>query len=192
MLGKMWHGPVFAAAAAVAAVVLAGCGGGGDSSHGTGADESSPHAAENTADSAIPTAGSAVRNAAGELQPCAILTRAEAQAAIGEPVSAGTKGETGCEFKASGKGSEEVIVGAYGAVTGTRFHDLSTGAGVLTGVSPVAGLGDQAAIDSTDTYLTVRLGSNAFIVQMLLNDRSKAELKTASIAIAKSILARVA
>ena len=178
MLQRNSRGWTFAAAASTIVVLLPGCGGG----------HSSP--STSAADPATQAAESASTGAGTESGACSMITGADARAALGQPAGNGKTNQGGCEFTVSGKNFSMLRVKIFPQIAEANFRQLANGSGGVT-VSPVAGLGDEAFIDTTNTFLSVRQGSNAVAVTLIRPGLSKTQVKTAAITVARRILARL-
>jgi hypothetical protein len=131
------------------------------------------------------------------LSPCALVTKAEVQAAVGSPVSEGTINTTNksvCDFKVGDAGSGvSVMLTAKGPadtaekmVAGLKKQKISA--------EVTAGFGDSAYASSPGygmQQLGVYKGSNHVIVTVLVFGAPEAKSKTVAQTIMRKALARV-
>ncbi len=160
-----------------AGVFASACGGAGNTSVSKPAPTQSPltvvaAAAVNTPSSAAGArASAATSNQVQGADTCALVTKADAEAAVGEPVGAptlirNTSSDSLCTYKSAG-GTAYLNVHIWHwpdvATAANTFHQYqSTG-------QPLAGLGDQAV--ATSGYILVQKG--AVLLEIALLGQSK-------------------
>jgi hypothetical protein len=134
--------------------------------------------------------------APGTLDACSLLTAADAQAALGEPVDPGVPPEAGahsCIFTghpAVGLDLNSVEISLTGAA---GFDPTKKSIPGLT-ITPVSGIGDAAYYVSMGAgyeVLNVRKGQVTFTVSVLLKGATDSQLQAAEKTLAASALSRI-
>jgi hypothetical protein len=131
------------------------------------------------------------------LSPCALLTKAEVQAAVGSPVSEGAINPTNksvCDFKAGDTGSAVSIMLTAKAPGDTAEKTAAELKKRKIGAEVTPGFGD-GAYSSSPGYgmqqLGVYKGPNQVIVTVFLLGAPEAKSKTVAQAVMRKALARV-
>ncbi len=113
----------------------------------------------------------AIAVAAPPADSCALLTQAEASAALGVPVGAGKSlVPKVCQWEQAGKAGEELLKLDVNIVTVERFNRTKTAS--LGKVTPAGGLGDDAYYATmnvgrtTNTTLNVKKSDTALIIRV--------------------------
>jgi len=132
------------------------------------------------------------RNAAGAIDPCALLTWAQIEAAIGSPVTAMVAyGDIECRWTvaplAALPGSVDPWIGLQFWENESPMLHVETGNG---GVTPVEGLGDRAYRTNLYPHLWVKHGTDVFVVGSRL--RSLADDPEATRAVTEAVEDRFA
>lgn len=186
-------------------LIVAGCGssaatsnpaGGGGGGSSAAADATQQAAGQTVA--APPTAGQTAAPAApANLDPCKLITQAEAAAALGEPVDPGKQAAAGAS-SCLWSGNDPSKIVSTDAVD-VSVVDLSTfneshkaGSGIT--VTPVPGLGDEAYfVDLGPGFvnLQVRKGSTAFTVDVMISGASNDKVEAADKSLAQLIVGRI-
>jgi hypothetical protein len=131
------------------------------------------------------------------LSPCALLTKAEVQEAVGAPVSEGVVNSTNksvCDFKAGDTGSTVGIMLTTKAAADTAERTVSGLKKMKISAEVTPGFGDSAYASSPGygmQQLGVYKGSNHVIVTVLLLGAPDAKSKTVAQAVMRKALARV-
>jgi hypothetical protein len=134
--------------------------------------------------------------APGTLDACSLLTAADAQAALGEPVDPGVPPEAGahsCIFAghpAVGLDLNSVEI----SLTDVAAFDPSKKSIAGLTITPVSGIGDAAYYVSMGAgyeVLNVRKGQVTFTVSVLLKGASDAQLQAAEQTLAAAALGRI-
>lgn len=109
--------------------------------------------------------GGAAQAGRPALDPCSLISRAEAEAAMGEPaMGAGTAQDTSCKYTAQANDGSDTV--SIDVDKPEILRAVVTGKGGGTAVTePVSGLGDEAIYEPGLQMLFVRAGSQAFIIQ---------------------------
>jgi hypothetical protein len=137
---------------------------------------------------AVPTTG-----APKDLVACSLITDAEAAAAVGQPVDAGTvpdAGASSCMWPttALGKGSVEISI-----TTGSDFNPDKKSIPGLT-ITKVSGVGDAAYfVDAGPGYevLNFKKGQNTFTTSIISKAFSQSQIEAGEKALALLIVGRV-
>lgn len=164
--------PFRLAAVALLAAAMTGCAGGSAPSAGTTAGFSDAPAAGG---------GSVKRDASGAVNPCALLTPAQIEAAVGTPV-VGTipYGEIECRWTVTPlpalPGSVDPWLDVQFWPNDTQMRDVEAAPGT-GGVVAIGGLGDRAFRTNQYRHLWVQHGTDVFVVRSrlgALGDESEA------------------
>ncbi len=153
--------------------VLASCSGSSKTSAPTGA-RSTP-VTSTPAETTAAAAGSISAPHAGTRKPCALLTQAEAESAVGQPLTAGVEyAGILCAYRSSdySGASVDLTVGSWDSINDAAHADSPP-------PSPINGVGDQAL---SGMGLSVRKGSAGFVLLVgcpnIGSDQELAEEKT--------------
>jgi hypothetical protein len=152
-----------------------------------------PGAPTQAAATATPAPTSA---APGTLDACSLLTAADAQAALGEPVDPGVPPEAGahsCIFAGHPTVGLDLNSVEISLTDVAAFDPSKKSIPGLT-ITPVSGIGDAAYYVSMGAgyeVLNVRKGQVTFTVSVLLKGASDAELQTAEQTLAAAALGRI-
>ena len=136
---------------------LAACGGSSPTTAGGGA--------------AAAALGGAAAAAAGAghaaIDPCTLVTRTEAEAAMGEAATGPgqVRGADECKYTAQANDSDTVTV-TVGSPAGLKTVVTSNGVGGTVTTEPVSGVGDEAIYEPGLQVLYVRKGDKAFLIQL--------------------------
>ncbi len=143
------------------------------------------------------TAAGATPSATAVVNPCSLLADAEVQTALGEPVSAGTKGQgtiVGCVWtgtNAANVAASDADVVILNMSDPGNFATAEKSSSSTFEVDKVNGVGDDAFYQRTGTLslLEVRTGSTVFTVDVEKNNQSD---RTAEKQLALRILSTIA
>lgn len=148
------HSNLGAGGVLLAAVIgLAACGGG---------------SAPAPAGGAAATGGGGPVAQAGQaaIDPCSLVTRAEAETAMAEPATgAGVARHEECKYTAQANDSDTVTV-TVGTPTVLKTVVTGNGVGGTVTTEPVSGLGDEAIYQPGLQTIYVRKGDQAFLIQL--------------------------
>ena len=131
------------------------------------------------------------------LSPCALLTKAEVQEAVGTPVSEGALNTTNksiCDFKAGDTGSSISIMLTSKGSADSAEKMVAELKKQKIGAEVISGFGDSAYASSPGYGMQqfgVYKGSNHVIVTVLLLGAPEAKSKTVAQAVMRKALARV-
>jgi hypothetical protein len=189
--------------ACISILIVAGCGTSAATSNpvsqGTPAAPATPAAVATPAASDQPAGPSVAAQqstspAGAAVDPCTLITQAEAAAAFGGPVDPGKQaaaGASSCLWSASKPVSAD---GVDIAVIGVSTFDKSHKSGPGITVTPVPGLGDEAYfVDLGPGFvnLQVRKGSTTFTVDVMIHGASNANVMAADKSLAQLIVGRI-
>ena len=166
---NVMHRPVRLAAVVLIAAVLSGCAGSSTPGGGAGAPTSSASVPASGSSGATASGASAVkRNASGAVDPCALLTPALIEAAIGTPVVATIPyGDIECRWTVKPlpafPGSENPWLDVQFWPTDTQMLAVEA-APETKGVVAIDGLGDRAFRTNQYHHLWVKHGSDVFVI----------------------------
>lgn len=138
--------------------------------------------------------GTPTTGAPKTLDACTLITSAEAAAALGKPVDAGTPPEPGansCLFMASGAVTTDSV--EISITTGSDFNPNKKSIPGLT-ITPVSGVGDAAytvSIGAGLVVLNVQKGQTTFSTSVLLHGASDGDLLAGEKTLAQLILGRI-
>lgn len=169
-------GPILLTATAVA-MMLGGC--------GAEAGSSSPPGAAN---------GGAPHGATSGKDPCSLITRAEAEAAMAEPANGDGKSSAGeCKFSAGGADGSDSLTLLVGKPDVLKKVVTSNGVGGTVSTETVSGLGDEAIFAPGLETMYVRKGSSAFTIQIatLAAVQANKNQKDAATTAAQAVLGRL-
>jgi hypothetical protein len=139
----------------------------------------------------------AAQTPAPGLSPCALLTKAEVQEAVGAPVSAGvlnTTNKSVCDFKVGDAGSNVSIMLTAKAPGDSAEKTVAALKKQKISAEVVPGFGDSAYASSPGygmQQLGVYKGSKHVIVTVLVFGAPEAKSKTVAQAVMRKALARV-
>jgi hypothetical protein len=188
--------------ACILILIVAGCGTSAATSNpvsqgtpaapATPAGPTTPAASDQPAGPSVAARQSASQ--AGAVDPCKLITQAEAAAALGASVDAGQQaaaGASSCLWSANKPISAD---GVDVAVTQVSTFDKSHKSGPGITVTPVPGLGDEAYfVDLGPGYvnLQVRKGSTTFNVDVMIHGASNDVVMAADKSLAQLIVGRI-
>lgn len=169
------------AALAASALVLAGC----------GATAAPP--AGGSLGGAPQTAGPGGVTTAKD--PCTLLTRAEAETALGEPATGEGKNANGvCKWTgAANDGSDVLTINVDDPAVLKRVASGSNGTPGGVPIELVSGVGDEAIYADVLKFLYVRTGTTGFMIQLvtIANMQTNASARDTEVILAKTILSRL-
>jgi hypothetical protein len=138
----------------------------------------------------------AIAIAAPPADSCALLTQAQASAALGVPVGAGKSlVPTVCQWEQPGKPGEELLKLDVNVVTVERFNRMN--AVSLGTITPAGGLGDDAYYATmkvgrtTNTTLSVKKGDTAVTIRVWGGAKPVDEYQSKEKAVAQAILPKL-
>ena len=192
--------------ACISILIVAGCGSSAATSNpvsqGTPAAVTTPAPVATPAatdQAAVPSvaAQQSTRPAGAAVDPCTLITQAEAAAALGGPVDPGKQaaaGASSCLWSANDPSKPISADGVDVSVVTVSTFDKSHKAGPGITVTPVPGLGDEAYfVDLGIGYmnLQVKKGSTAFTVTVMIHGASATSLMAADKSLAQLIVVRI-
>jgi hypothetical protein len=186
--------------ACISILIVAGCGTSAATSspvaQGTPAAVTTPAASDQAAGPSV-AAQQSTSQAGAAVDPCTLITQAEAAAALGEPVDPGKQaaaGASSCLWSGNDPSkivsTDAVDVAVIDVSTFNQSH--KAGAGIT--VTPVPGLGDEAYFVDLGmgfVNLHVRKGSTTFTVDVMLSGASNDKVMAADKSLAQLIVGRI-
>jgi uncharacterized protein YidB (DUF937 family) len=192
--------------ACISVLIVAGCGTSAATSNpvsqgtpaavATPAAPATPAASDQAAGPSV-AAQQSTSQAGAAVDPCTLITQAEAAAALGGPVDPGKQaaaGASSCLWSGNDPSKPISADGVDVSVTSVSTFDKSHKAGAGITVTPVPGLGDEAYfVDLGIGYMNLRVkkGSTAFTVTVMLSGASNDKLQAADKSLAQLIVGRI-